>query len=213
MFNIISQEIQTYIQHHTTDDDPLLKEVTRYTLDNHPEHHMMSDTLQGKLLQMVSWMMRPRRVLEIGTFTGYSALCLAKGLAPDGEVHTLELREADAAIANGFFRRSDDRNKIISHVGNALQVIPQLNETWDLVFIDADKTGYIEYFNLVLPKLRKNGFILADNVLFKGEVLQPEAKGKNVKAIKAFNEFLRARTDIDKTILTLRDGLFLIRKL
>lgn len=211
--DLINPQVQQYVSDHTTPEDPLLKEVSEYTLNNHPEHHMMSDHLQGKLLEMVSWMIRPKRVLEIGTFTGYSALCLAKGLADDGEVHTIELREQDAATAKGFFARSENASRILLHVGNALQIIPTLEHTWDLVFIDADKTGYIEYFNLVLPKLRKNGFILADNVLFKGEVLKEQVKGKNALAIKQFNEFINTRTDIDRTILTLRDGLFLIRKL
>ena len=174
---------------------------------------MLSGHLQGKLLEMISWMIRPRRILEIGTFTGYSALCLAKGLAADGQLHTIELREDDAAIAKGFFNRSSFASQIILHTGNALNIVPELNETWDLVFIDADKAAYIEYFNLVLPKVRQNGFILADNIFFHGQVLEDEVKGKSAMAIKAFNEFIRGRNDIEKMILTLRDGLFLVRKL
>ena len=173
---------------------------------------MLSGHLQGKLLEMISWMIRPRRILEIGTFTGYSAICLAKGMAPDGELHTIELREADAAKAQQYFNDSFP-GRIILHRGNALDLIPALDETWDLVFIDADKPSYKEYFTLVMPKIRQNGFILADNSFFHGQVLEEEAKGKNAKAIKAFNEFIRDRQDIDKMIITLRDGLYLIRKL
>jgi predicted O-methyltransferase YrrM len=158
-------------------------------------------------------MVKPRRILEIGTFTGYSALCLAKGLTGDGLLHTIELREDDAATARNFFDRSLFSPRIILHTGNALEVVPVLNETWDLVFIDADKPAYIEYFSLVLPNLRKNGFILADNIFFHGQVLEEEVKGKNAKGIQAFNEFIQKRTDIEKVILTIRDGLFLIRKL
>ncbi len=211
--DLIHPQVQSYVELYTTPEDDLLREVAEFTFNNHPEHQMMSGLLQGKLLEMISWMIRPKRILEIGTFTGYSALCLAKGLTHDGELHTIELREQDATIAKAFFMRSFHASHIISHVGNALKLIPGLEEEWDLVFIDADKTGYVEYFNLVLPKLRKNGFILADNVLFRGEVLKEEVRGKNAQAIKAFNDFIRARNDIDKTILTLRDGLSLIRKL
>jgi predicted O-methyltransferase YrrM len=157
-------------------------------------------------------MVRPRRILEIGTFTGYSALCLAKGLADDGLLHTIELREKDATIAKGFFERSAYKEKIILHTGDAKKIVSTLEETFDLVFIDADKSGYIEYFNLVFPKLRKNGFIFADNIFFHGQALEAESTGKNAKAIKDFNQFINKRTDIEKMILTLRDGLYLIRK-
>ena len=211
-FNIIPTQVEEYVEKHTTPEDDLLREIAEYTRNNHPEQQMLSGHLQGKILEMVSRMINPSRILEIGTFTGYSALCLAKGLRVDGQLHTIELRPQDADLARGYFNRSEYNSRIISHVGNALEIISGLNEVWDLVFIDADKTGYIEYFNLVLPHLRKNGFILADNVLFHGEVLKSPVKGKNAKAISEFNEFIRKRNDIDKTILTLRDGLYLIRK-
>ena len=154
-----------------------------------------------------------RRILEIGTFTGYSALALAKGLTEDGVLHTIELREEDANRAKDFFAQSQYREKIILHTGSALDVLPVLDEAWDLVFIDADKPAYTEYFNLVLPKLRKNGFILADNIFFHGQVLEDAVNGKSAKGIQAFNEMIKQRNDIDKMILTIRDGLFLIRKL
>lgn len=174
---------------------------------------MLSGHLQGKLLEMISHMIRPRRILEIGTFTGYSALCLAQGLTSDGQLHTIELRDADAAIAKAYFDRSLFADRIILHTGNALDIVPFMNEVWDLVFIDADKVSYKEYFKIVLPQVRQNGFILADNIFFHGEVIEEEAKGKSARAIKDFNEFIAERTDIDKMIITLRDGLYLIRKL
>ena len=158
-------------------------------------------------------MLRPRRILEIGTFTGYSALCLAKGLPVDGQLHTIELRNDDAAIARGFFDRSSFSRQIILHVGNALSIIPGLNETWDLVFIDADKPAYIEYFNLVLPRVRQNGFILADNIFFHGQVLDPKVSNKSALGIRDFNNYIYERNDIQKVVLTIRDGLYLIRKL
>ena len=174
---------------------------------------MLSGHLQGKVLEMISCMIRPKRILEIGTFTGYSALCLAKGLIDEGQLHTVELREEDVQLARSFFNRSVYADKIVSHSGNASDIIPKLNETWDLVFIDADKPAYIEYFNLVLPQVRKNGFILADNIFFHGGVLEENVQGKNAKGIEAFNNFIKTRTDIEKVVLTIRDGLYLIRKL
>ncbi len=205
--------MQEYAEKYSSPEDALLKEVNDFTTKNHSESVMLSGHLQGKVLEMISCMIKPRRILEIGTFTGYSGLCLAKGLTDDGQLHTIELREADAANAKSFFTRSSFANKIILHTGNALTIIPQLEETWDLVFIDADKPAYIEYFNLVLPRLRKNGFILADNIFFHGQVLDEEVKGKSVKGIRAFNEFIKGRKDVEKVVLTIRDGLFLIRKL
>jgi predicted O-methyltransferase YrrM len=209
---LINQQAQQYAENFSSPEDELLRKVNVYT-QKHPESQMLSGHLQGKVLEMLSCMIKPRRILEIGTFTGYSALCLAKGLTEDGLLHTIELREQEAAKAREFFSESPYSSKIILHRGSALDIIPGLNETWDLVFIDADKPAYIEYFNLVLPKLRKNGFIFADNIFFHGEVLEQEVKGKNAKGIKAFNEYIQQRTDIEKVILTLRDGLFLIRKL
>ena len=209
---IINPYIQSYAEQYSTPEDALLKKVADFTSQHHPEHHMLSGHLQGKFLEMISWMIRPRRILEIGTFTGYSALCLAKGLTDDGELHTIELREADGEKAQEFFNASLPP-RIILHTGNALEVVPALNETWDLVFIDADKVSYKEYFTLVLPKVRQNGFILADNIFFHGQVLSEEGKNKNARAMRSFNEFVRERQDIDKVVITLRDGLYLIRKL
>lgn len=210
---LINPLVEQYAEAFTTPEDELLREVNVFTAKNHSEYQMLSGHLQGKLLEMISQMLRPKRILEIGTFTGYSALCLAKGLAASGQLHTIELREKDAATAQGFFDRSSFRHQIILHTGNALTIVPGLRETWDLVFIDADKESYIEYFKLVLPNLRQNGFILADNIFFHGQVLADEVKGKNPLAIKRFNEFVRERNDIDKVVLTLRDGLYLLRKL
>jgi caffeoyl-CoA O-methyltransferase len=210
---LIHPLVESYAEKISSPEDALLKEVNDFTMQHHSESIMLSGHLQGKVLEMISCMIKPRRILEIGTFTGYSGLCLAKGLTDDGLLHTIELREADSAKARHFFDRSSYANQILSHTGNALDIIPKLDEIWDLVFIDADKPSYIGYFNLVLPRLRKNGFILADNIFFHGQVLNDEVKGKSAKGIKAFNEFIRERTDIEKVVLTIRDGLLLIRKL
>jgi predicted O-methyltransferase YrrM len=211
--DIIDPDIQAYAEQYSSAENDLLKKVLDYTRKHHSEHHMISGQLQGRFLEMISCMIRPRRILEIGTFTGYSAICLAKGLTEDGELHTIELREADAAIARGFFNESPYADRIILHTGNALKVVPEINETWDLVFIDADKVSYSEYFDLVLSHVRQNGFILADNIFFHGQVIEEEVKNKSAKAIKAFNNYIRDRTDIEKVIITLRDGLYLIRKI
>jgi caffeoyl-CoA O-methyltransferase len=211
--DLINPLVQQYAENYSSPEDDLLREINDYTTKNHPESVMLSGHLQGKVLEMISCMIRPDRILEIGTFTGYSALCLAKGLEPGGQLHTIELRDADADIAQAYFDRSSFSGKIILHRGNALEVIPKLEETWDLVFIDADKPAYIQYFNLVFPRMRKNGFILADNIFFHGQVLEDPVKGKSAQGIQAFNDFLSANTLIEKVILTVRDGLYLVRKL
>jgi len=214
--------VQEYAEQYSSPQDKLLKEIDEWTSRHSDGYVMLSGHLQGKVLEMISCMLRPKRILEIGTFMGYSALCLAKGLIDEGFLHTIELKEKDAEKSRFFFSQSSLGRKIILHTGNALKLIPDLKENWDLVFIDADKPAYIEYFNLVLPQVRKNGFILADNIFFHGEVFEDntndlskstQSQRKNGKAIRAFNEFIRDRTDIDKVILTVRDGLYLIRKL
>jgi caffeoyl-CoA O-methyltransferase len=204
--------LQAYAEKYSSPENELLRNINEFTVQHHAEAVMLSGHLQGKVLEMISCMIRPKRILEIGTFTGYSALCLAQGLTDDGKLHTIELREADAITAKGFFTQSPVADKIVLHQGNALEIIPALDETWDLVFIDADKPAYIEYFNLVLPRLRKNGFILADNIFFHGQVLEETIKGKSAKGIQAFNDFIKGREDIDKVVLTVRDGLCLIKK-
>jgi predicted O-methyltransferase YrrM len=226
---------QTYAQRYSSPSGPLLQEIAAYTAAHHREAHMLSGPLQGKFLEILSLLLRPRRILEIGTFMGYSALCLAAGLPEEGRLHTIELREEDADLAAENFRRANCLDRIILHRGNALAIIPGLNEVWDLVFIDADKTGYVEYYKLVLPRLRSGGLIIADNVLFHGEVLgvgerpggaddrgagnQPGGGGadvaklgKSARAIQAFNELVAADETVEKVMLTVRDGLFLIRK-
>jgi predicted O-methyltransferase YrrM len=209
--DLINPAIQQYAEDLSSPEDALLREVNEYT-QSHPESQMLSGHLQGKVLEMLSCMIRPRRILEIGTFTGYSALCLAKGLTEDGQLHTIEIRESEAVKAREFFSRSAYGSQIILHLGSALDIIPTLNEIWDLVFIDADKPAYVEYFNLVFPKLKKNGFIFADNIFFHGQALEEEPGNKSAKGIQRFNDFIRRRSDVDKVVLTIRDGLYLIRK-
>ncbi|RTL59445.1 MAG: O-methyltransferase [Sphingobacteriales bacterium] len=210
---IIHQLANEYAEKFTSPEDEILQLISNQTQESRSQHaHMLSGHVQGKFLELISKIIRPQRILEIGTFTGYSAICLAKGLAEDGVLHTVELRQEDADISRAYFIKSGLDDKIISHAGNALDIIPALKEEWDLVFLDADKPGYISYFNLVLPKLKKGGIILADNVLFHGEVLQEELKGKNAIAIHAFNEHVKNCEEVEIVLLTVRDGLMLIRK-
>ncbi len=196
----------------SSDEDALLQEVNAYTMQYHPHAHMLSGKVQGQLLSLISNLMQPQRILEVGTFTGYSALCLAQGLQKDGKLYTLELRPEDAGKAQAFFDRSVYKEQLNLLTGDAKTIIPTLNETWDLVFIDADKTGYIDYYGLILPNLRPNGLIIADNVLFHGQVLEPEVTGKNAKAIHAFNELVKNDDRVQQVLLTVRDGLSFIRK-
>lgn len=203
---------EAYAARYTTNDDALLKEVADFTNEKHPKAHMLSGAVQGKLLEMLSRMIQPRRILEIGTFTGYSALCLAKGLTEDGLLYTIEIRVEDAETAQFFFNKSIVKDRIILQVGNAHEIIPALHEAWDIVFIDADKVSYIDYFNIVLPKVKSGGYIIADNVLFHGEVLEEEKKGKNAKAVHAFNEYIKQDERVASVLLTVRDGLLLVRK-
>lgn len=211
--HITDSRAQAYAETYTSPEETLLHEIATFTYSQHNHAHMLSGHMQGKFLEMVSCMIKPKRVLEIGTFTGYSALCLAKGLATDGKLHTIELREADGSRAKSYFERSIFRQQIILHIGNALEIIGELDEPWDLVFIDADKENYVSYFNLVFPFVKPNGFILADNVLFHGQVLEKEVKGKNAKAIQAFNDMVLMRKDVEKVMLPVRDGIYLIRKI
>ena len=209
---LINALVQAYADEVSSPHDDLVREVAANTMATHAHAHMLSGPVQGKFLELLSTIMQPRRILEIGTFTGFSALCLAKGLLNDGKLHTIELREDDAAVARANFSRSNAAGKIILHVGNALTIIPTLEESWDLVFIDADKINYTEYYKLVLPAVRKGGVILADNVLFHGEVLNQPVTGKNAKGIKRFSEFVQQDERVEQVLLTIRDGLLLICK-
>lgn len=209
---IFNQKAEQYAAAFTTPTDALLSEIEQFTLNNHAHANMLSGHVQGKLLEFFSCMIKPKRILEIGTFTGYSALCLAKGLQPGGELHTIELRTADATVARNYFSKSLQANQIILHEGDALSIIPTLPEAWDLVFIDADKVNYINYYELTLPRLKNDGFIIADNVLFHGDVLEDNITGKNAKAIHAFNKHVARDESVQQVVVTVRDGLMLIKK-
>ena len=213
MGDIIHFLAEQYAAEFTTEEDELLSKIATYTIKFHPYALMLSGQVQGSFLSLLSTILQPVQILEIGTFTGYSALCLAKGLQPTGKLHTIELREEEAAIARTYFAESAHADKIVLHVGEAKEIIPDLKEEWDLVFIDADKTGYIDYYELILPSLKQNGLIIADNVLFHGQVLEENITGKNAIAIHAFNQHVKADERVGQVLLTVRDGLLIIRKL
>jgi caffeoyl-CoA O-methyltransferase len=209
----ISRELENYILEHSDPEDVLLHELNRYTHLNVVHPRMLSGTNQGQMLKMFSYMLKPKYILELGTFTGYSAICLSQGLQPNGKLFTIENNDEIAEIAQKFFIKSKLTDKIELHIGDARTIIPQLNYMFDLVFMDAEKSEYIEYYELVFDKLIPGGFILADNVLWSGKVLTQERNNDHfTKGIKNFNDFVKNDQRVEKTIFPLRDGLMLIRK-
>ena len=210
--DIIHPAIQQYAEAHSNVPFPILNEIEQFTKLSHPKQHMLSGHLQGNFLYMLSMMVRPMYVLEIGTFTGYSAVCLSGGLRAGGMVHSIESREEEVATAEGFIKKAGLETHIQIHLGEAKEVIPTLDFPWDIVFIDADKTGYIQYVDLVMGRLKPGGWIIADNVFFHGGVIDEQNNTNNVKAIKDFNNYILEMENVDKCMLTLRDGLYIIRK-
>lgn len=212
MLPLINPSADRYAQQHSSALPPHVQQVLKQTLLSHPHAHMISSELQGSLLYFYARLLQPNYILEIGTFTGFSAMCLAEGMPESATLHTIELRADDAATAKENFKLIKGNKHVHLHVGNALEVIPQLNHRWDMVFIDADKTGYIDYYELLLPRLSDHGLIIADNVLFHGQVLSDDLKGKNAKAIDAFNKHVAEDERTEQVLLTVRDGLLLIKK-
>jgi caffeoyl-CoA O-methyltransferase len=208
---IIDQAV-SYSDVFTTPADPLLQLILDETRATHPKAHMLSGEVQGQFLSMLSCLKKPMRILEIGTFTGYSALCLAKGLDVNGKLYTIENRRDDAHTAERYFKQSKYAHQIELLIGDAKEIIPTLPYAFDLVFIDADKTGYIDYYEMIVPMLAKGGVIIADNVLFHGEVLAETISGKNAIAIHAFNEHVNNDPRTTQVLLTVRDGMLLIQK-
>lgn len=209
---MINQLAQSYADLYTSPASPELTIINQETLDSHPKAHMLSGKIQGQFLAFISNMVQPKYILEIGSFTGYSALCLLKGIQKDGQLHTIEIREEDANTAAANFMKFDANKQVTLHRGNAIDIIKELPFKWDLVFIDADKTGYINYYEMLVPNLSDKGIIVADNVLFHGEVLEQNISGKNAKAIHAFNEHVNNDPRTEQVMLTIRDGITLIKK-
>ena len=209
---IINEKIQNYAELFSSEEPGILAELNRETYVNHLFPRMLSGHHQGRFLSMISKMLNPKRILEIGTYTGYSALCLAEGLAEDGILHTIELNNENEDIIRKYIKKTGNTNRIILHFGEALNIIPEIDETFDIAFLDADKESYIEYFNLVIDKIRPGGIILADNVLWDGKVLDQKSKDKESVGIRMFNDHIKNDTRIDHILLTIRDGIMIIRK-
>ena len=209
---MIDENIQNYAEKYTSDESDLLTEILRKTYAEREDKAMLSGFYQGRLLAMFSKMIAPRRILEIGTYMGYSALCLAEGLTDDGKLYTLDIEPETNEIAKGFWAQTDLGGKIESHLGNATEIILKLNETFDLVFIDADKPAYANYYDLVFPKVRIGGIIIADNVLRGGKVLDAENGDENTIALDAYNRKIQADERVENILLAVRDGLMVAQK-
>ncbi|TGE22163.1 O-methyltransferase [Hymenobacter aquaticus] len=208
-------DLQTYAEHHTSPEPDLLRRLNRETHVQVLAPRMLSGHLQGRVLSMLSHMVRPRRVLELGTFTGYSALCLAEGLTADGELHTVEQNPELEARIRRYVQEAGLVGRIHLHIGDATAVLGTLIETWDLVFIDADKINNAHYYELVLPQVRPGGFMLIDNVLWSGKALPSyplKPADKDAHAVRAFNDFVQQDERVENVFLPLRDGLLMVRK-
>jgi caffeoyl-CoA O-methyltransferase len=209
----MTPELETYVEEHTTAEPEVLARLNRETHLSQVYPRMLSGHVQGTLLRMISSMVNPVRILEIGTFTGYSALCLASGLAEEGILHTIEVDPELEEIIRRYISEAGLTGRVILHTGPAAEIIPSLDESWDLVFIDADKPNYLAYYNLVFDRVRKGGFILADNALWDGKVLNPDTRSRDTRGIIEFNEFVQNDKRVENLLLPVRDGLMIIRKL
>lgn len=206
----MSPELEEYVLSHIEPEPEHLQRLNRQTQLYHLYSRQCSGHLQGRLLSMLSHMICPHRILELGTFTGYSALCLAEGLADGGELHTVEHNDEDEAQLRELFATYDSRIKL--HIGDASEMIQQLREPWDLVFIDANKREYLHYIQLLMPRLRPGAFILADNTLWDGKVTDPDSNDAQTLGIREFNDFVREHSaELSPVILPLRDGMTLMR--
>lgn len=209
--DITNPAIQAYSEDHTSPESELLKKINRDTHVNVMMPRMLSGHMQGRILSMISCMIRPSAILEIGTYTGYSALCMAEGLKPDGKLITLDINEELESRVRNYFKYSPFDAQIDYRIGNALEIIPALNTDFDLVFIDADKENYARYYDLVINRVPLGGYILADNVLWSGKVLD-EKSDKDTRAIQEFNKKVQDDARVENVLLPVRDGILVMRK-
>lgn len=208
----INKELEKYILDHTETEDEILRELSRETHVKMLRPRMLSGHMQGKFLKMICQMMNPKRILEIGTYTGYSAISMAMGSSEDCVIHTIDCNDELEYFTRNFIQRAGCENKIKFHIGDALEIIPEINETFDLVFIDADKRQYVKYFEAIYPKLKKGSFVLADDVLWDGKVVEEvENKDKQTQGILEFNNFIQKDTRVENLMLPIRHGLMMIR--
>lgn len=211
--HFISEELENYIENHSENEPELLQQLNRETHQKIMQPRMLSGHLQGRVLSMISKLVNPKKILEIGTYTGYSAICLAEGLQPNGELHTIDINEELSDFQRNYFDASGFGKHIHQNIGNALEIIPQLDMTFDLVFIDADKENYVHYFHLIIDKLNAGGVIISDNVLWSGKVLEPlDPKDIDTKCLIEYNQLLKNDARVETVILPIRDGLTISRK-
>ena len=208
----MTNKLEQFLLDHTTPEDPVLEDLYRQTHIRFVNPNMATGHLQGKFLEFISYMIRPENILEIGTFTGYSAICLARGMKKGGKLITIELNDELTAFAHSYFCRAAVESKITQLTGRAQDIIPSLDQMFDLVYIDGDKREYTEYYQLVKVKVKPGGFILADNVTWGGKALDEETTDPQTRGIITFNEMIKNDSTIEKVIIPLRDGLMLIRK-
>jgi predicted O-methyltransferase YrrM len=211
--HFLPEKLDDYIVNHSEQEPELLQQLTRETYQKILQPIMLSGPYQGRVLSMISKLLNPKSILELGTFTGYSTLCLAEGLHQDGEIHTIDVNEELVDFQRKYFDKSGFGKQIIQHTGNAIEVIPQINKMFDMAFIDADKPNYSNYFHLIIDKINPGGIILSDNVLWHGKVVQPIGeKDVSTKAVINYNTLLKNDKRIETVLLPIRDGLTISRK-
>jgi predicted O-methyltransferase YrrM len=206
----IPEKLDDYVVQHTENEPELLRELSRETFQKMLQPRMLSGHFQGRILSFLSKLIRPKKILELGTFTGYSALCLAEGLDKDGELHTIDKNEELVSFQRRYFNRSIHGSKIHQHTGCALEIIKKLNYEFDLIFIDADKSNYVNYFNLLANKIKRGGVLISDNVLWSGKVIEPlENSDLSTKVLIEYNKLLKEDPRFETILLPIRDGLTL----
>jgi caffeoyl-coA O-methyltransferase len=210
--HFLSEELENYAAQHTEDEPLLLQQLNKRTHLNVLQPRMISGHFQGRFLSLLSKMVQPRTILEIGTYTGYATLCLAEGLHPEGVLHTIDIKEELTDLQREFFDRSGYGSRIVQHLGKAADIIPSLDTTFDLVFIDADKQNYAHYFDLVIEKMNRGGLILSDNVLWSGKVVEEvKHNDKHTQALMAYNQKIKDDPRVETVLLPIRDGITLSR--
>ncbi|GFD71558.1 MULTISPECIES: O-methyltransferase [Tenacibaculum] len=210
--NFLPEELDNYVVKHSQAEPKILQELSRETWQKVLNPRMLSGAFQGRVLSMISKLIQPKSILEIGTYTGYSALCLAEGLSKDGMIHTIDKNEELEELQHKYFQQSDHKNQITQYVGNALDIIPTINSKFDLVFIDADKSNYVNYFRLIIEKMNKGGVILSDNVLWSGKVVEKlNPKDIDTKVLLEYNRLLNEDSRLETVLLPIRDGLTISR--
>lgn len=210
--HFISEELEHYVEQHCSPESDLLQRLNKETYQKVLQPRMLSGHFQGRVLSMLSKLIRPEKVLELGTYTGYASLCLAEGLSPSGELHTIDIKEELVNFQRKYFDASGYGKQIFQHVGPALEIIPTIDGPFDLVFMDADKENYIAYFHLILPKMKPGGIILSDNVLWSGKVVEPlQPNDKSTQVLLEYNQLLATHPKLETVLLPIRDGLTVSR--